>query len=49
LSPFSNAQVALYYKSLFLVSKTSALDSEVLATALEVFTTTSSLGATVGQ
>ncbi|HLJ96305.1 MAG TPA: choice-of-anchor Q domain-containing protein [Gemmataceae bacterium] len=49
LSPFSNAQIGSYYQSLFLVSKGTGLDAEVLATALEVFATTTSLGGTVGQ
>ncbi|HLJ95199.1 MAG TPA: choice-of-anchor Q domain-containing protein [Gemmataceae bacterium] len=49
LSPFTNAQISSYYLSLFLVSKGVGLDSEVLATALEVFTTTLSLGGTTGQ
>ncbi|HLJ97316.1 MAG TPA: hypothetical protein VKU02_29425 [Gemmataceae bacterium] len=49
LTPFTNAQIASYYQSLFLVSKGTELDAEVLATALEVFTTTASLGSTVGQ
>ncbi len=49
LSPFSNAQISSYFQSLFLASKGVGLDAEVLATALEVFTTTTSLGGSVGQ
>ncbi len=49
LSPFTNAQISSYYLSLFLVSKGTGLDAEVLATSLEVFTTTLSLGGTTGQ
>ncbi|HLJ98265.1 MAG TPA: PKD domain-containing protein [Gemmataceae bacterium] len=50
LSSFTNAQIGTYYQSLFLHPQGGIrLDAEVLATALEVFTTTSSLGGTVGQ
>jgi|SRR5579871_522165 len=50
LSSFTNAQVGTYYQSLFLHPQGgNRLDAEVLATALEVFTTTSSLGGTLGQ
>ncbi|HLJ95957.1 MAG TPA: choice-of-anchor Q domain-containing protein [Gemmataceae bacterium] len=49
LSPFTNAQIGTYYQSLFLVSKGTGLDAELLATALEVFATTASLGGTVAQ
>ncbi|HLJ91742.1 MAG TPA: PKD domain-containing protein [Gemmataceae bacterium] len=50
LSSFTNAQIGTYYQSLFLHPQGgNRLDAEVLATALEVFTTTSSLGGTLGQ
>jgi len=50
LSSFTNAQIGTYYQSLFLHPQGgNRLDAEVLATGLEVFTTTSSLGGTVGQ
>ncbi|HLJ97664.1 MAG TPA: hypothetical protein VKU02_31170, partial [Gemmataceae bacterium] len=49
LGAFTNSQIGSYYQSLFLVSKGVGLDAEVLATALEVFTTTTSLGGSVGQ
>jgi len=49
LSPFTLAQISSYYQSLFLASKGTGLDAEVLATVLEVFATTSSLGGSVGQ
>ncbi|HLJ97224.1 MAG TPA: S8 family serine peptidase [Gemmataceae bacterium] len=49
LSPFTNGQISSYYLTLFLVSKGTGLDAEVLATALEAFATTTSLGGSVGQ
>ncbi|HLJ95154.1 MAG TPA: PKD domain-containing protein [Gemmataceae bacterium] len=49
LSPFTPAQISSYYQSLFLASKGVGLDAELLATALETFTTTASLGGSAGQ
>jgi hypothetical protein len=48
LSGASNAQVAAFYRSLFAMSG-SNLPAEVLATALNVYATTLSLGGTAGQ
>jgi hypothetical protein len=48
LSGFTNAQVASFFANLFKSSPTPMLDSEVLATAIYVFTTTKSLGGNVG-
>jgi len=44
----TNAQVAAFYQSRFALSG-SNLEAEVLATALNVYTTTQSLGGTIGQ
>jgi PKD repeat protein len=49
LGPFTDGQIGGYYQSLFLASKGQGLDAEVLATALEQFATTSSLGGAAGQ
>jgi len=49
LSGFTNAQVAIFYLGLFTQQNTLKLDAQVLATALEVFATTQSLGGTTGQ
>ncbi|HLJ96422.1 MAG TPA: Ig-like domain-containing protein [Gemmataceae bacterium] len=49
VSIFTNSQIGSYYQSLFLSSQGSGLDVEILDTALDLFTTTSSLGGTVGQ
>jgi hypothetical protein len=48
LSGFSNAQVAAFYQSQFALPG-SNLEAEVLATALNVYATTLSLGGTLGQ
>ncbi|HLJ97953.1 MAG TPA: PKD domain-containing protein, partial [Gemmataceae bacterium] len=49
LSLFTDGQIGSYFQSLFLVSKGTGLDAEVLATALEIFATTESLGGTTAQ
>jgi len=49
LSSFTNAQISSYYQSLFLSSRGTGLDVEILDTALDVFATTLSLGGTIGQ
>ncbi|HLJ93096.1 MAG TPA: hypothetical protein VKU02_07880 [Gemmataceae bacterium] len=48
LSGFTNAQVATYYMGLFSSSAGPKLDAAVLATALDVFATTLSLGGMAG-
>jgi hypothetical protein len=48
LSGETNAQVAAFYQSRFALSG-SNLEAEVLATALNVYTTTQSLGGSIGQ
>jgi Bacterial Ig-like domain (group 3)/FG-GAP-like repeat/FG-GAP repeat len=48
LTGFSNYQVAAFYQSQFALSG-SNLEAEVLATALNVYATTQSLGGTIGQ
>jgi hypothetical protein len=50
LTGFSNDQVAAFYQSQFArVASGSNLEAQVLATALNVYATTQSLGGTVGQ
>ncbi|HLJ97483.1 MAG TPA: Ig-like domain-containing protein, partial [Gemmataceae bacterium] len=49
LSIFTNYQVGSYYQSQFLASQGTGLDVEILDTALDLFTTTSSLGGFIGQ
>jgi hypothetical protein len=48
LFTFNNTQVANYYKALFTQYNTNQLDAEVMALALYIFATTSSLGRGVG-
>jgi hypothetical protein len=48
LGGISNAQVAAFCQSQFALSG-SNLEAEVLATALNVYATTQSLGGTIGQ
>src|SRR5579871_1759888 len=49
LTNLTNAQLGTFYLGLFNKQNTLKLDAEVMATALEVFTTTMSLGGTLGQ
>jgi hypothetical protein len=48
LSTFTNAQVGNFYKGLFTQYNTNQLDAEVMALALYIFATTSSLGMGAG-
>src|SRR5262249_31393444 len=48
LFTFNNTQVANFYKALFTQYNTNQLDAEVMALALYIFATTSSLGRGVG-
>jgi hypothetical protein len=48
LSTFSNSQVAAFYKGLFGQFNTNQLDAEVMALALYIFATTSTLGMGAG-
>src|SRR5262249_36171320 len=47
LTGFSNAQVAAFYQNQFALP--GSLESKVLTTALNIYTTTQSLGGTAGQ
>jgi hypothetical protein len=47
LAGYTNAQVALYYQDLF--AQPGSLEAQVLATALNIYATTESLGGTVGR
>src|SRR5262249_38065159 len=47
LTGFTNVQVAAFYQSQFALP--SSLESQVLATALNIYATTLSLGGTLGQ
>src|SRR5207245_2865274 len=48
LSTMTNAQVGMFYKGLFTQFNTNQLDAEVMALALYIFATTSSLGMGTG-
>src|SRR5206468_2996522 len=49
LSGFTNAQVAMHFASLFLLPDPYKMAAEVMATALNVYATTTSLGGMAGQ